>query len=230
MDTTALLMLLADARLPVAGHTQSGGLEAAIVDGLTADLVPAFIAARLRTVTMVEAGTAMAGRVAAGTAMTGQVAADPMAGVAAVTAAWAARTPSPALRRNSRMQGRAVVRLARALWPGSAALATLAAGEHPPRPVALGAVAATAGLSPRELALLIGYDDIQTVTSAALKLLPIAPEQATSWTVQALQRLDALVEATVTITRPDQIPAPSAPQLEGWAEAHSHASRRLFSA
>ena len=34
MHTDLLLMLLSDARLPVAGHTQSGTLEGALVDGL----------------------------------------------------------------------------------------------------------------------------------------------------------------------------------------------------
>ena len=48
------LMLLADARLPVAGHTQSGGLEPALQHGLTD--VPSYLRSLLATVTRVEAG------------------------------------------------------------------------------------------------------------------------------------------------------------------------------
>ena len=54
-----ILMLLADARLPVAGHTQSAGLEPALRLGLEASEVPPYLAARLASVTRVEAATAV---------------------------------------------------------------------------------------------------------------------------------------------------------------------------
>src|SRR3982751_2553904 len=91
-----LLMLLADARLPVAWDTQSGGVEPAVAAGLDADRVPDYLATRLATVTMVEAGTAV---VALHHLRSGQ-------NLAEVETAWAARTPSAAMRRTSRAQGR----------------------------------------------------------------------------------------------------------------------------
>ncbi len=44
---SALALLLADARLPVAGHTQSGSLEPALAAGLPVD-IPAYSALRSR--------------------------------------------------------------------------------------------------------------------------------------------------------------------------------------
>src|SRR6185436_15226794 len=57
-----MLMLLADARLPTGAHTQSAGLEPAMNAGITVDRVPGYIAARLATVTTVEAGAAVVAR------------------------------------------------------------------------------------------------------------------------------------------------------------------------
>jgi hypothetical protein len=53
-------LLLADGRLPVGGHTQSSGLEPALLGGLEHRDVPALVATRLRTVVLVDAATAVA--------------------------------------------------------------------------------------------------------------------------------------------------------------------------
>lgn len=206
-----LLMLLADARLPVAGHTQSGGLEPALRDGL-AD-VPGYVRLRLRTVTRVEAGTAVVAmhHVRAGLGLT------------AVEAAWAARTPSPAMRTTSRQLAKGVLRLASGLWP-------VADLTTPSRPVAMGAVGAAVGLSPSSLARLVGYDDVQTVAAAALKLTPLDPAQTTRWVLDALPAIDLLADEVAALCTPDQIPASGAPQIEQWAERHAVAPRRLFRA
>src|SRR5919199_1897145 len=72
----------------------------------------------------------------------GRVAAAFAAAACARTGEWAhldagldARTPSPALRRASRAQGRALVRAARHMWPVGPI------GREPHHPVALGVVA-----------------------------------------------------------------------------------------
>jgi urease accessory protein len=210
-----LLMLLADARLPVAGHTQSGGLEPAVVAGLGADLVPAYLATRLATVTRVEAGTAV---VALHHLRSG-------ADLAEVETAWAARTPSAAMRSTSRGQGRALLRLVRRLWPQLPPV-----GATPSRAVVLASAAYGCGLSPRSLARLVGYDDVQTVASAALKLLPLDPATTTQWVYDALPLVDSLAQRVSHLVDPGQIPAAGAPQIEAWAEAHAAAERRLFSA
>lgn len=213
-----LLLLLADARLPVAGHTQSGGLEAAVRDGLAANEVPRYVASRLASVTRVEAGTAVVARhrLLAGLPL------------GPVLDGWAARTPSPALRAVARTQGTAFLRLARRLWPQSVHLG--ACPDATPRAVVLAAAAATAGIDARSLARLVGYDDVQTVCSAALKLLPLDPATVTGWVHQALPAVDDLAEAVAPLTEPTAVPASAAPQTELWAQAHTQTTRRLFSA
>jgi len=215
-----LLMLLADARLPVAGHTQSAGLEAAVQHGLTSTEVPAYVSARLATTVRVEAGAA----VVALHRLTHGLPLEPVA------AAWAARTPSPALRRTSRVQARAMNRLSARLWPEEEAVRRVTRLDGCPRPVALAGAASAAGLDAPSLARLVGYDDVQTVASAALKLLPLDPAEATGWVHDALPEVAAVATAAAGTTDPRDIPATTAPQTEVWAQAHARSTRRLFSA
>ncbi|MER7559622.1 urease accessory UreF family protein [Nocardioides sp. NPDC126508] len=220
MSEELLMVLLADARLPVAGHTQSGQLEAAVRSGLTAEQVPVFMRSRLASVVRVEAGTAVVGlhRLRAGLPL------EP------VLDAWAARTPSAPMRDTSRTLGRALLRLVKRLFPDSVHVGEVAALERPCRPLVLAAAAATGGLAPASLGRLVAYDDLQTVASAALKLLPLDPLDATSWVHELLPEAERLAAGIAPLTDPDQIPAPSAPQLDLWAQAHARTTRRLFSA
>ncbi|WP_232676542.1 urease accessory protein UreF [Nocardioides sp. R-C-SC26] len=226
----SLLLLLADARLPVAGHTQSGTLEPALAGGLTVDDVPFFVATRLRTVTRVEAATAVVAlhRIRSGLKLDD------------VERAWAARTPSPAMRATSRTQARALLRLTSRLWPAPAPpvvelvetphLDRLEDRRPTSRAVALAHAADRAGLSPRSLARLVAYDDVQTVCAAALKLVPLDPAVVTGWVFDALPLVDRLADEVAGLQLPHQIPASGAPQIEAWAQAHATATRRLFSA
>lgn len=213
-----LAMLLADARLPVAGHTQSGGLEPALKGGLRD--VPAYVRTRLDTVARIEAGAA----VVALHHLRQGMALQP------VEAAWAARTPSAAMRRTSRVQARALLRLARRLWPDDPAVLTVVELTQPPRPLVLGAVAAAGTLSPRALARFVGYDDVQTVAAAALKLMPLDPADVTCWVRDALPGVESMAYAVAGLTAPSEIPACGAPVIDAWAEAHARSTRRLFSA
>ena len=211
MSSELLLMLLADARLPVAGHTQSAGLEPAVADGVTD--VPSYLRLRLDTVTRVEAATAVVAlhHLRAGLPLD------------AVETAWAARTPSPAMRAASRAMGRALLRLATRLW-------SVETGPVAPRAIALAVCADRCGLAPASLARLVGYDDVQTVCSAALKLLPLDPTDTTRWALESLPAVERIATEVAALTDPDDIPAAGAPQLEVWAEAHAVTTRRLFSA
>lgn len=206
-----LLMLLADARLPVAGHTQSAGLEPAAADGVTD--VPSYVSLRLATVTRVEAATAVVAlhHLRAGLPLD------------AVEAAWAARTPSPAMRATSRAMGHALQRLATRLWG-------IALPRGSSRAIVMAACADRCALSPISLARLIGYDDVQTVCSAALKLLPLDPADTTRWALDALPLVEHLATEVAPLSDPAQIPASGAPQIEVWAQAHAVTTRRLFSA
>lgn len=213
--TQPLSLLLADSRLPVGGHTQSNQLEAALAHGLTD--IPSYLRLRLATVTRVEAGTAVA-------ALTALSSTAPASELAAVHDAWAARTPSRPLRENAVLMGRALSRLAARLWT----LPDLPA--DPPRPMVLAAVADVGGVPAHELARVVAYDDVQTVTSAALKLRPLDPAHATAWAVESFPAIERLVDAVAQISSPDQIPASSAPTIEQYAETHATTTRRLFSA
>lgn len=213
-----LLMLLADARLPTSGHTQSAGLEPALLGGLDPGEVDDYCRTRLATVTRTEAATAVVCR---HRGLTGR-------GTSDVEAAWAARTPSPALRDASRTLGRAYRRVALRLWAGC--VDELADHPTPSRARVLGLVAAATGLDAASVARLVAYDDVQSVLSASLKLLPGDPVDATAALLRLSPEIDAVVADVVDLTEPEDIPAWSAPLLEAWAEAHAGAERRLFRA
>jgi urease accessory protein len=214
------LVLLADARLPTGSHTQSAGLEPALQAGMDPRQVPDYLAGRLRTVTRVEAGTAVVARHAV---LTG-------AGLAPVRDAWAARTPSHVLRASGEQLGRGYLRLIRRLWPHAPAVGALAALGRPPRPVVLGAVAACAGLSAAQVVRLVGYDDAQTIASATLKLAPFDPVEATMWVMAARPLIEEMVLELQGLTDPCDVPAFSAPLAELWAQDHAVSRERMFSA
>ena len=214
----SLALFLADARLPAAGHTQSGGLEPGLADGLDPADLPAYCRTRLATVTRTEAATAVVARHHAWIS----------APLEAVETAWAARTPSDAMRATSRTLGRGLLRLARRTWP--LAVAGWPTDAQPPRPLVLGAIAAETGLTAESLARVVAYDDVQTVLAASLKLLPLDPAEAAAWCVGLLPDIDAFAVEVARLTDPGEIPATGSPLIEGWAQTHARTTRRLFSA
>jgi len=200
-------LLLADGRTPTGGFAHSGGLEAAALD---VGEIPGFLAARLRTVGLLDA--TVAARAAADD--------DPLA----LDAAWAARTPAPAARDASRRLGRALLRVAVRLWPGAlepyAVTSTLT-----PRPVVLGLAGRAAALSPPAVARLSLYDDAAAVAAAAPKLFAVDALDAATWLARLAPLVDALVARAVA-TRP--LPAPATPLLDARAQHHHTQGRRLF--
>src|SRR4051812_22301612 len=150
----AVMLLLADSRFPSGSYAHSLGLEPAVADGLRD--VPAFIRARQRLVAAADARFAVEAR-------RGNLWEDE----------WYARCPSPALRDSARRLGSQLLRSAAVIWPVEV--------RRLPRPLALGVVAAAAGLSDEDTALLALYDDAATIASAALKLLPLDPAVAARW-------------------------------------------------
>lgn len=220
MATSSLAaLLLADARLPAAGHTQSAGLEPALIGGMSEGRIEEYIHHRLSTVTRVEAAVAVLAwrRWDEGTRPT------------RLAAEWAARTPAPALRAASRAQGRALLRLASRLWPDHPSIRGCHGAGYP-RPIVLGAVASVLRMDAVQVATVVAYDDVQAVAAAALKLVPLDPAVATSWVVDAFPAITGLVAETAGVLEETAVPTTSAPQFEAWAQAHAVASRRLFSA
>ncbi|WP_251141000.1 urease accessory protein UreF [Cellulomonas dongxiuzhuiae] len=248
-EASALLVLamLADARLPTGAHAHSAGLEPAVQAGLlTAHAtpparersthragdrialspprggedvgrIPTLAATRLRTVTATEAGAAVVAR---------HLWLD-RRDLAPVEQAWAARTPSPAVRDAARRLGRGYLRLALALWPDDLDGA-FPAGSAPPRPLVAGAIGAVTGLDALQVALLVGYDDVQTIASAALKLTPLDPATTTRWVLDLHPAVAAMAADVAHLTDPDDIPSAGAPMTDAWAQTHARTTRRLF--
>jgi urease accessory protein len=216
-------LLLADGRLPTGAHTQSAGVEPAFAQGMRLDQVPDYVRVRLRTVTEVEAA---AGVVARHRWLNEP--ADRIPAMSEVDAAWRVRTLSDVLRNASDLLGRSYLRTAGAVWPLDALHQTN--GGVWCRPVVLGATAAEAGLSAAELARVVGFEDVQTVVAAALKLQPFDPSLAVAWAAQSEPEVEQLVDRVAGLTGTEQIPAYGAPLVEQWGQQHQYAERRLFRA
>lgn len=225
---TAAVLCLADSRFPGGGHAHSGGLEEAVARGLVTDVptLASFLRARLRTVGALAAAVAA---VAATAARTGRerdwwreldVEVD-------------ARTPSPAQRETSRAQGRGMARAGRLAWPSPVLDDLLAATPRPHHPVALGALAGIGGASPRHAALAAAYLSVSGPASACVRLLGLDPFRVNA-VVADLSALIGRISATAAGTcdrPPAELPAPSAPALDLFAETHDRTHRlevRLF--
>ena len=203
----AITLLLADSRFPSGSYAHSLGLEQAVADGLTD--VPAFIAARLDLVAAADARFAVEAR-------RGNV----------LDQEWAARCPSPVLREAARRLGAQLLRSASAVWPGGTIAAYRLTSRLTPRPIALGVVAAAAGVSDEDTALLALYDDAATVASAALKLLPLDPALTARWLAELAPELARMASAVAADRGP--LPAPAAVALELSAPVHLLQRERLF--
>jgi urease accessory protein len=218
---STVAMLLADARLPSGGHAHSAGVEPAVNAGVGPADLAAFLHGRVTTTTLVEAGTAVAARHARRTG----------ADLDEVEAAWAARTPSRALRDAARLLARGYLRVGGTLLPGDEVLdAWRQRPTPPPRPCVLGVLAAGLDLSALELARLVVYEDMQAAAAAVLKLEPRDPLELVSLVAELCASVEGRLTSISRITDPAGIPALTAPQSEAWAEAHARSTRRLFRA
>jgi len=208
MSLTALLTL-ADSRLPTGGHVHSGGVEDAVQHGLLTDVVTveAFLRRRIRTTGLVAAGLAAAA-----------CAGDELA---VLDAEADARAPSPAQRAASRAQGRGLLRLARSTWPDSP---WAGLGPRPHHPVALGVVAAAAGLGRHDAALAAVYVTMTGSATAAQRLLALDPGQVAACTLH----LSALCNEVAELGCTQGLPAASDPLLDLLAERHALRQNTLF--
>ncbi len=223
MANLAALLLLADSRLPAGGYAHSGGLEAAVAAGLVDDVASLehFLAGRAATVGLLGAAVAAAAC---------RVTAAPQGHRAAFTAlddALDARTPSPAQRNTSRQLGRQLVRVLGQVAPDPR-LGELAGQPH--HAVALGAGAAVLGLDARAAAYAYLHESVAGPAAAAIRLLALDPFATHAALARLRARLDRLA------SRADEygagtvadLPAPAAPLLDVYAEAHAARTSRLF--
>jgi urease accessory protein len=220
------LLLLTDSRFPAGGYAHSGGLEAAVEDGLGVDEVPAFLRGRLRGVSWPEACLAVAARRAAD-----------VDELLALDGEALARCPSPPLRLASGRLGSQLLRTASTVWPG-ALDEYRAESRATPRPLAFGAVAAVAGLDDRETAYAYLYEDAATVTTAAVRLLPVDGAVAARWLVEVGGELAELAEKAAPahgypctgpcVPMGHGLPGSFAPRLELGSLVHAAREGRLF--
>jgi urease accessory protein len=220
MDST--LLLLADGRLPTGSHVHSGGVEAAVADGRIGDLagLHGYLVGRLWTVGRVDAAFAWAGcaRVISWSELDAEA---------------AARCPSPALRAASRAQGRGMVRVGRRTWAADHLDELEASFDQGPMwSVALGAVAAAAGVDPGDGALVAAHASVVGPAWAGVRLLGLDPFSTTRVMAQLSGAVDAVARETRelfdTATTPDRFPASGGPLSDIAAEAHGHWEVRLF--
>jgi urease accessory protein len=210
------LLLLADGRLPAGGHAHSGGLEAAVAAGRVRDVngLAAFLRGRLATTGLVSAAFAAAACIHAAQSAT----------LTELDAELDARTPAPTLRRASRQQGRALLRAGRAIW----AMPARPDGVH--QPVALGLVAAAAGLDAGQVATVAAYGSIAGPSSAAVRLLGLDPYQAYAAVAGLAADTDRVAAAAVEAAYGpiERLPSAGAPLLDISAEHHASWEVRLF--
>jgi urease accessory protein len=230
-------LLLADGRFPAGGHAHSGGLEAAVTRGRVTDLagLRAFLTGRLATAGLVASAFAAAAcrRAADLTAAEGRATAGGVAewpDLVALEDALDARTPGRSLRIAARRQGRSLCRAAKAIWPSPAVLAAAAHPGGVSQPVAMGVVAAAAGLSAHEAATVMAYSTVSGSASAAVRLLGMDPYQVSGVIAELAAECDALAgRAVVHAGGPiDDLPADAAPLLDISAEDHAAWEVRLF--
>jgi len=207
----AVSLLLADSRFPGGGHVHSGGLEEVVSRKLvTAERdLPGFLHGRLWTAGLLGAVFAAASAHAA------------RRGVRSghwlrLDAEFDARTPSHAQREASRAQGRGTARAGRLAWPVVRDL--LAVTPRPHHPIVVGALSGR----PREAALTVAYLAVSGPASAAVRLLGFDPLNVNAMVAALAPELDAVADeaAGTAGVDPSALPAPAAPALDLFAEAH----------
>ena len=116
------------------------------------------------------------------------------------------------------------MRAARAMWP------VRDIGREPHQPIALGVVAAGAGLTPRDAAVTAAYGSLTGPATAAVRLLGLDPYGTHALLAALAHDCDGIADRATTHARDpvDDLPATSAPLLDIGAEHHATWEVRLF--
>lgn len=205
----AMMLSLADSRLPVGGHVHSGGVEQAISDGFirgVSDLA-SFLHRRVTTSGLVAASIAAA-------------VADGALDVAAALRETDARTPSAAARKASLAQGRGMLRLAKRMWPDRD-WSSHAPATH--LPVISGSVGQASRLSGFHTALVLVYTTMSGSATAGQRLLALDPADVALMIADLGPECER-VAASAAVGLADL----SDPVLDVFAERHERQPMPLF--
>jgi urease accessory protein len=242
---SSLLLLLADGRFPGGGYTHSGGLEAAVAEGVVFDqaTLHAFAEGKLTTAALLDAwfaaeacrigrsadqfptlGTGPSGitgthRSTLPVGITGEEADRTLVDLARLHAEYEARVVAAPLRAASQQLARGLRRVTASLW------------LLPPRqgdeyyPVLLGSVANAAGLDHTEAAQLAVHGVLMGVLTAAPKLFAIDMTDAMAIAAALAPLADDIADEAASMPLP---PAVGAPAVDLRAERHASWEVRLF--
>ena len=218
----AVLLALADQRLPTGGHVHSGGVEQAVDDHVVHDeeSLCAYLRERLASNGLVTAALAAA------------AARVTHAELGELDAEADARMPSPSTRSASRAQGRGLLRLASRAWAAPAPdIAWSALGDRPHHPVVVGLAARAAGLTARDAALVAAYLAMTGPSTAAQRLLgldPIGLAVATFGLADVVEEVASLADRAAAQQRLRDLPDLASPLVDLLVERHAHRTDRLF--
>jgi urease accessory protein len=191
--------------------------------------VESFVLGRLHA-----SGLAEAALVAAGTArlaVTHTVSLFPHDVLASLDGEANARLPVEPLRLASRRLGRQLARLAMRCWSDTRIEALeLVHPDGPHQVVALAAVAAACGVTPRESAALALHHLVTTPTQAAVKLAGLDPFGAAALIVRFGTDIEALAESAAALVGLPlaDLPCAGNPLMEIAAVHHDRRTDRLF--
>ena len=220
-STSAALLLLADSRFPTGAHAHSAGVEASHARGDVTSIadLEAFLEGRLLTTAPVDAAFAAAAN--RGRAADRQLDQE-----------LAIRTPSPRLRSISRTLGRQLLRPAERAWPSHRYdELRVIHRDGPMQPIALGVVAAAAGLSPVDAALCSLHHLVGAITTAAVRLMGLDPFEVHALAARFAPRLDGLAAqaADQAANRaPGDLPSTTSVLGDILAQHHATWEVRLF--
>ncbi len=214
------LLLLADGRTPTGSLAHSGGVEAAVRAGLVHDEASLLV--------LLESRLATAGRTSAGLAAAACAAAADAQALTTLDAEADARMPSGAARTASRIQGRGLLRLARASWPHPAYARGGPLGEKPHHPLVLGVATAAAGGAPPDAASLAALASVSGPASAAVRLLGLDPIAVSGMLARLGPAVETVARGAAAQALDGQLPGDGHPLLDIFAEHHAAAPAALF--
>jgi urease accessory protein len=210
------LLVLADGRFPAGGHANSAGVEGAVAIGDVADEVTLdrYLRARLATTGVTDAAFAAA------------AASVTAADRAELDVELRARILSPRLREVGVRMGRQLLRAGRRVFPD----ATLDTLDGCQQPIVLGALAAAAGGSPHDAAIITMHHLAAAVTSAGVRLLGLDPIAVAAIQAGAAPLIDDLVApaAEWAVAAPRDLPARGGALTDILGEDHGRWGARLF--